>query len=244
VTAQEIVSYLRCGEFHRLTAIEGVPTPPSTRQIVSRAVLAAIQADLAHKIAHGCVLETAVARQNLERLVGSHLAGECALSAEEAAMGNRRIFERVLLSAQRVYLLWRGTVASRIEPMHLQRPFTLNFDASHVTGIIEIEEVRGFRATKVRSRRPEEGEASRDLALAIQSLALDGAPATVDYLIEAKELAYVRQVVEFDGGMLAAAQERVRIALQMAEAGVYLPAPADAWYCQKCSLRMCCCYVR
>lgn len=248
ITASALARFYRCGELYRL-ASEGVPLPPTTRQCVSRAVRRAIQADLQSKMDTGALLATPDARRGLESAVRAHLAGDVYLTDAEAAAGNRRIFETVMLSAQRVYLMHRAVVAPKIQPAALSRPFELVIGEHSVTGIIEIEEPTGTRATKVRARRPEEGEASRDLSLAIQALALeqmDGTPpseATVDYLIEAKELAYVRQTVEFEGGMLAAAESRVKAALQAIEQGAFVPVDSQAWYCRSCQLRPVCRYV-
>lgn len=248
LTVQQILAYSRCGEYHRMTAIEGVPNPPSLRQVVSRAVRDAVQADLRRKLDTGTVQPTPEALQNLKGIVTYHLSGDLALNAEQAATGNRRIFEYVMISAQRMYLLWRGTVAARISPLTLGQNFSLSVGIHEVTGRFEILEPAGIRATKVRSRSPEEGESHQDLALAIQALALFHGEhpvmhATVDYLIDTKQMAYVRQEVEFDGGTLEAAEQRLKALFRALEEGQYLPAPADAWWCRACYLRTCCRFV-
>lgn len=248
ITAPALARFYRCGELYRLAA-EGVPLPPTTRQAGARAVRQAIQADLQAKIDTGALLAAPDARRGLETAVRAHLGGDVYLTDSEAALGNRRIFETVMLSAQRVYLMWRAVAAPKIQPAALSRPFELVVGEHSVTGTIEIEEPTGIRATKVRSRRPEEGEASRDLSLAIQALALeqmDGMPpslATVDYLIDTKELAYVRQTVEFDGGMLAACQARVKAGLDAAQNAQFLPTDPANWWCRACQLRACCRFV-
>lgn len=243
LTAGQLARFYRCGELYRMADVDRIPYPPGTSQIVSRVVRQAIQDDMRTKQVTGAIMATPEARANLEGITRTHLTGETFLTEQQASTGNRRIYETVLLSAQRCYLMWRAVVSNRLTPVSLNREFSLSVGAHEITGIVEMEDPNGIRATKVRTRRPEEGEASRDLSLAIQAMALSASHVIVDYLIEAKELLYVRQEFEVTPEASQAALDRVRAALEAIDLGCFVPAPAEAWWCRSCQLRPCCRYV-
>jgi hypothetical protein len=245
ISVQALSRYTRCGHLYKLQDLESVPNWPTTRQIISRSVHGAIEADLRHSIATGEALPVDDARRGLDSILQGHLAGDHALSDAECSLGNRRIYETMLAECERAYFAWRSVVAPKCVAVDVGREFSYLIGNAEVTGRIEILERGRIRATKIRSRRPDEGEASRDLSFAVAVLAMRGAApkVTVDYLVTSKEMAYVRQEVDFDAEMLEAAKERVRVALEAVTAGVYLPASPDDWRCRACGLRACCRYV-
>jgi hypothetical protein len=248
LTTGELSRFSQCGHKY-LLASQGVPLPPSTRQAVSRAARKAIQLDLCGgtiQAERSADQSTPVPPQSrsgaLEPVVAEEMA-QVALTPAEASRGLKTTSDRVLYSVTRLFNLWRAVVKPRITHTHLNRGFELGIGGATITGHIEIQEAGGIRATKVRTRRPEAGEAERDIGLILQCIAAGAQTVTVDYLIEAATLSVDRQVFALSDVQVAMARERVACAVQAIKAQTFLPADLSDWRCVACPLRAVCRYV-
>jgi hypothetical protein len=254
LTTAALARFAQCGYKHLLVDIEGVPLPPSTRQAVSRAVRKAIQLELcggAIQAEGGAGRQSTPtppqSRQNAPGSIASIVDGEMAtvaLTPQESARGMRSVTDKVEYSTRRLFGLWNSVVRPRIDFTHLNRPFELGLGGAVITGHIEIMGATSIRATKVRTRRPEVGEAERDLGLILQAIAAGAETVTVDYLIESdKRLAVDRQTFALTAGQVESTRERVKAAAAAIEMGVFLPADTSDWRCISCPLRAVCRYV-
>ena len=215
LTTGQLAIFSQCGHKFKLTS-EGVPLPPSTRQAVSRSVRQAIQFELCGGAIQA---EGGAGRQSTPTPPQSHhpsldsiVAGEMAqvaITPAEASRGLKTTTDRVLHSTARLFHLWRAVVRPRIFHTHLHRPFELGIGGAIVAGHIEIQAAGGIRATKIRTRRPDAGEAERDLGLILQAIAADAENVTVDYLIEGDKLSVDRQEFTLSGNQVELARERV-----------------------------------
>jgi hypothetical protein len=234
-TVAQFLHFTRCPALYELADIQRVPMPPTTRQVVSRAVRAVVLQECQARIDTGSISDAKEARQRVERAVQAEMAQDIAYTPEEAARGQRTAFERALRSAVALVNLWRAAVEPRIQPVAV----SASFDATHLTGQFEIVENSNVRLTRVRSRRPAANEAQHDITVAIHAAA-SGKMVVVDYLIEADPLVVDRQIVEYDEAKVVALRERVNL---MARCVDFPPTDPAYWRCQSCSLRACCRYV-
>jgi CRISPR/Cas system-associated exonuclease Cas4 (RecB family) len=238
LTTSALARFSQCGHRYWLTDVEGVDNPATTRMAVSRAVRAAVQQDL---------LQNAPSRpRETAPWIGGLSQGEMArvaLTPQEAARGMKTTTDRVAYSATRLYGLWRAVVKPRIHHTHLGRGFELGIGGATITGAIEIQEAGGVRSTKVRTRRPEKEESTRDVGLILQAIAAGAERVTTDYLIESDKLAVDRQEWSLSDAQVEMARERVKAAVKAIEVGVFLPADTSDWRCVSCPLHALCRYV-
>jgi len=238
LTTAALARFSQCGHKFKLADLEGVEIPATTRQAVSRSVRAAIQQDLRQNAPS----RPQEARHWIDGLAQGEMA-RVALTPAEAARGMKTTTDRVAYSATRLYGLWRAVFKPRIHHTHLGRGFELGIGGATITGTIEIQEVGAVRATKVRTRRPEKGEAERDVGLILQAIAAGAERVTTDYLVEADTLAVDRQEFTLLASQVEMARERVKAAAAAVEVGIFLPADASDWRCVSCPLRAVCRFV-
>lgn len=236
-TDAEFATFSQCGHRYKLTSIESVPHYPATRQLVSRIVRDAIQAELrAHH-------EPQQTRQLLERLTTTHLGSDVSLTELEASHGNRWVFEQTLKSATRLFGLWRAVVLPKVAHTHLNRPYELSIGGATITGRIEIQEATQIRATRVRSKRPAAGEAALDYRLIFAAIAAGVEGVEVNFLIDTEKLAVDRQEFCLTEAQVESARLRVDAMRQSIESGCFLPSDSSSWKCLACQLRPVCKYV-
>ena len=237
-TVAEFLHFSRCPALYELHHLQGVPMPPTTRQIVARSVREVVLQELQAKIDTGAIPDAREARQRVERVVEDQMAQDIAYTSEEANRGQRTAFEKAFRDTMALLHLWRVAVAGRIQPVAVRSSFM-----DHgMTGEFEIVEVGNIRTLRVRQHRPAAGESQHDLGAIVQAVA-SGKSVVVDYLIDSDPLVVDRQIVEFDGAKLAALHERIALMARCVEAGRFPPADPAYWRCQNCSLRTCCRYV-
>lgn len=235
VSASELYRFYRCGHLYQLIDIDGVPNPPTTRQLISRIVRDGVKADLT------AWQEASAAARSLKNDTERHFAQTVAYTRAEAAQGRVRTMEANYTIALRMYMMWRSTVYQKIASISLQREYSMEIDGDVVTGFIEIEEAGSVRSTRVTTRTPEDGIA--DLRMLIPAVALGKEAAIVDCLIDQQRMAYMRQVHEITPEVIEATRERVKAALQAIERGQLVPADSSAWWCRSCQQRPVCRYV-
>jgi hypothetical protein len=233
-TVSQFLHFTRCPALYELADIQGVPMPPTTRQVVSRAVRAVVLQECQTKIDTGSISDIKEGRQRVDRAVQAEMAQDIAYTQEEAESGQRTAFEKAFRSAYALVNLWRVAVAPRIQPVAVSVWF-----GKPLRGEFEITEQSNVRLTRVRSRRPAPNEALHDITVAVH-MAASGKTVIVDYLIEADPLVVDRQTVEYDESRVVALRERVNL---MARCVDFPPTDPAYWRCQSCSLRACCRYV-
>ena len=238
LTTAALARFSQCGHRYWLTDVEGVDNPATTRMAVSRVVRAAIQQDLSQNAPQS----PTIAPGSIEAIAAGEMA-RVALTPQEAARGMKTTTDRVAYSATRLYGLWRACVKPRITATHLSRPFELSMGGAVVTGRIEIMESGGIRNTKIRTKRPDKEESTRDVGLILQAIAAGAERATTDYLIESDKLAVDRQEFTLSDGQVEMARGRVRCAVQAIEDQTFLPADLSDYRCVSCPLRAVCRYV-
>ena len=237
-TVSQFLRFTRCPALYDLADVQGIPMPPTTRQVVSRAVRAVVLQECQTKINCGAIHDAKQGRQLVEQSVQAQMAQDIAYTREEAARGQRTAFERAFRSSSALVNLWRAAVAPRIQPAVVSSLF----DWASLSGVFEVVEFGNVRLTRVRSRRPSADEAQYDITVAVH-MAASGKTVIVDYLIESDPLVVDRQTVEYDEAKVVALRERVRQMVACVEAGVFPPTDPAYWRCQSCSLRACCRYV-
>ena len=234
-TVAQFLHFTRCPALYDLADVQGIPMPPTTRQVVSRAVRAVVLQECQTKINCGAIHDAKQGRQLVEQSVQAQMAQDIAYTREEAARGQRTAFERAFRSSSALVNLWRAAVAPRIQPAVVSSLF----DWASLSGVFEVVEFGNVRLTRVRSRRPAADEAQNDITVAVH-MAASGETVIVDYLIEADPLVVDRQTVEYDESRGVALRERVNL---MARCVDFPPTDPAYWRCQSCSLRACCRYV-
>jgi CRISPR/Cas system-associated exonuclease Cas4 (RecB family) len=244
-TLGAFLRFSQCGHRYWLQDVEGVQVLPRARQAVSQAVRRAIHADLTARMETGSFLSTQEARQSIEMAVRLIVSSGVDYTPQEVTLGQSRASDAILFAATRMYMMWRAVVASKVEPVSVGKPFSLELAGHSITGTIDIEEAGLVRITKVRGRRPEAHETENDIGALISTLAaFHPIPQVeVDFLIDHKEAGLVRQQVEINPQRIAALEERVMATAQAVEAGVFLPAETGSWKCASCPLRQVCRFV-
>ena len=234
-------TWSKCGEAYRFRYLERVPTATTVGMVLGRAADAAISLNLQAKIETGELLPEEQVEQEARDAVLREWAGidQGQLDNPDAAYWSSR--DRAAAAAT----LHAKTWGQEMEPTHVQRAVSADlYEIAELpvrwTGYIDIQEAGAVRDTKTSKRSPGQGAADHSLqltgyALAVQ--AMDGEPpkeVSLDYLVVSKaatralRLSSSRGVQDY-GPLL----ERVRAWLSGLEAGVFVPAKADAWWCSQ-----------
>ena len=130
--------------------------------------------------------------------------------------------------------------APKIKPTHIQRPWVLDIDGLpvQVAGTIDIQEgTASIRDTKTSKRSPAADVADTSLQLTTYALAVcqhDGAipgKVALDYCVHTKTPKLVTIESTRTRADFPHLLERIYQAHRMIEAGLFMPAPIDAWWC-------------
>jgi len=235
ITSAAFGRFTTCPYLYKLHDVEGIPITPTTKQLVGRIVRNIISV----------ALTDGVKPKDLPKLTakeaGVQFAQDIAYTDEEVKKGQRNAQEKTAATAGKLLQVWSSAVAPRIAPeVKVNVPFSTEVGPHTLTGVIEIME-EGIRATRVRSRRPADGEAADDLGLILQAWV---SPAvTVDYLINSDPLGVARQTVEVGTNLRYMVKERVNAMAEAVDAGVFTPTDPGGWKCKNCPLRKVCLYV-
>ena len=252
--APAFARFVRCPVIYDLHDLQGVPMPPTTRQVLSRIVRGEVKRELQSKLATQAIPDARGARLSVEQLSQEQFAQDIAYTPDEAARGQRTAFERTLTRAWALVGLWRAAVAPRIEPIATDAAYEFKAREHSITGYFECVTQDGnrltARSTRVRSRRPAKDETAQNQVLFLPGKASPDArgaclswDVTVDYLIDSDPLSVETQSVERSESIRVALQERVLNAARAVEAGVFTPTDPQNWKCLSCSLRECCRFV-
>lgn len=241
LSVSQISMLERCGLQWLYRYREGIIAPPGVALVKGKGVHKSVETNLEH------VIETdgdMIPREYAQTVAADHVRREfqeqeIALTEEEKAAGVKRVMGEAIDDAVRLATLHYDEVAPRIEPVHVERKWTLELTGSpyDLVGVIDVQESSIIRDTKTKSKSPTKTEADTSLQLTAYSLAaetLDGKRPEVvqlDALVSTKEPKYVALRStrnEHDYGRL---YRRIEHAVRVIEKEAFMPASEDSWVC-------------
>jgi RecB family exonuclease len=163
-----------------------------------------------------------------------------ALEEEYAELGEKKAEAVAVDTTIALAKLHHTEAAPKINPTHVERPWVLDVDGLGIqlAGTIDIQEgTKAIRDTKTSKKSPAADAAHTSLQLTTYALAvrqIDGkCPERVglDYLVHTK----TPKLVQIEGTRSEAdfphLLERVYQASRIIEAGLFMPASFDGWWC-------------
>lgn len=229
----------KCGAQFERRYILGEKLPPSVSILIGTATDRSVTADLESKIRDGALLpDDAVKDIARDALVAEWERG-VAVSPDDAEDGIGSQGGAIDASVK-LATLHHAQAAPRIEPTHVQRPWTLDVDGLNVqlAGTIDIQEgLRCIRDTKTSGKSPAKDVADTSLQLTTYALAVrqhDGRcpdRVALDYLVRTKTPKLVQIESQRSDKDFPHLLERVYQASRMIEAGLFMPAPIESWWC-------------
>lgn len=246
----------RCGEQFRFRYLDGLKVPPGVAAIVGRGVDASVNMNLLTKRDTGKPLPLMEARELARDQVHREFEMDgVTLSEDEAALGMKRIKADAVDVSVRLAQMHHIEAAPKINATHIQRKWTLEVTGLDIdlTGYIDIQEgIDTVRDTKTAGKSPSADEAANSMQLTTYAMAvaaIDGAipkKVKLDYLVKTK----TPKLVQIESTRVQAdfqhVLERVYQASIAMDAGIFTPAPLDAWWCSNrwCGYWSRCSYAR
>jgi hypothetical protein len=232
----------RCPRQYMYRYCEGLILPPAVAMIVGTGVHVSSAKDLTAKRDTGTLLpEKAVAEAaydavnaEFEKPVG------VALDDEERLLGEKRVRGEAVDSAVGLARLHHKELAPKIQPKHIERPFTapLKDHPFDLSGTIDLQEVDGtLHDLKTRAASPPATLADTSLDLTFYGLAawsLDGMPPmrmTLDCLVKTRTPKIVQLTTTRSKAAYNALLLRVELVNRAIESGVFPPCGPDSWNC-------------
>jgi len=242
VTALNMLSF--CGEQFRRRYVCGEKVPPGVAMLIGSATDKAVTADLRSKIERKKLLK----KGEVESLARDSLVagwnGGVSLDDEQKSVGVAATKGLAIDAAVRLARLHHKVLAPKIQPKAVQRSFALDIEGCgyQLVGTMDVEDDKGIRDTKTKSRTPARDEADRSIQLTGYALALkaiDGKMperVTLDFLVDGKEPSAIVQESTRTNEQVEAFLRRLEKAIEAITKGVFLPAsPTDF----RCSPRWC-----
>lgn len=230
---------MQCGEAFRRRYVENEIIPPGVAAIVGTATDKSVNRNLESKMRDRRLLTQAeisdIARDGLNEAWERGVK----LEPEEAEAGIKVVKGQAVDKAIRLSCLHAKSKAPIIEPIHIQRKWTLELGGypMDLVGQIDIQELGAIRDTKTTGKTPPDDIADKSIQLTAYALAvekIDGAApekVMLDYLIDNK----VPVAKTFESTRTA---EDYRVFLNRVEAlinaiqkGAFLPVSPDHWMC-------------
>ena len=230
----------RCGVRYDYRYLQKIKTAPTSALILGRGVDEAVSFDLQNVIDHQTLLNahevTDIARHAVEQIV---LTDGIMLTEEEAVRGLNRVRADITQKAILMASLHHTYIAPRLQPTHVQRKFEIPVAGHIITGIIDVQEGRSVRDTKVRSKSPDADEAATSFQLTVYAMAvaqMDGVvPESVclDFLIATQQPKIAKQESTRQRYHFVMVEERVKRAAEAVERGLFMPADIGDWHCSR-----------
>ncbi len=230
----------KCGEQFRRRYVEGERVAPGVSLVMGTAVHKAIAANLNEKITAGKLLPS----EQVQDIARDALAAEwekgIVLEEDYAALGEKKAAAVATDTAVALAYLHHSEAAPGLNPTHVERAWVLDIDGLPVqlAGTIDVQEgSRAIRDTKTSKKSPAADVADTSLQLTTYCLAVrqhDGAvPERVglDFLVHTKAPKLVQIESKRTDADFPHLLERVYQASRTIEAGLFTPAPLDAWWC-------------
>ena len=234
----------RCGLQYQYRYVEGKLRPPGVAMVVGTATHRAVEENLENKIHHGELLS----QEEVESLASdafdaTWLGDEPELSDLEKEAGKKATKGVAKDKAVQLSSLHHSDIAPILTPETVEEKFRLELIGRPVdlAGTIDIVEKDGdsyvVRDTKTSGKTPSADTADRSTQLTMYALAVESSrgkrpeKVTLDYLVKLKKPKSV--VLESTRGdedyqML---MKLVDASSKVIEAGAFMPAPQDAWWC-------------
>lgn len=241
----------QCGEKFRLRYIERINLAPTVRMVIGRIVDTLVTRNLERRKNRQPSAPPKLA--DVSPLVQDIvIREELRLTEEQAQRGLRKTVQEIEYSALRMAQLHHACVAPKLNPTHLQRPFTVQVGGHQLSGQLDIQEsLRSVRDTKVRTRAPNADEAGRSLQLSCYALAvaeLDGAiPSALclDVLVDSQEPKVRTLMSTRNREQLVHIGDRMELAARVIKSGDFVPCEPDNWRCSPhyCEYYSICRYV-
>jgi hypothetical protein len=233
----------RCGEQYRRRYIEHEIRSPAVAMLVGRATDDSVNHNLTSKLKTGELLNGENVSSIARDAFVSSWEGGVALNDDELIQGLKTVKGEAIDKSVRLSLLHANARAPQIEPTAIQRRWRVELDGypQDLVGVIDIQEgLKAVRDTKTAAKTPPKTIADTDDQLTAYALALrvlEGkAPGRValDYLVDLKTgpkapvFESVRDDVDFQTFL-----NRLEIAMEAIEKGVFIPANPNDWQCSR-----------
>jgi RecB family exonuclease len=255
LSASSVQTFIRCPEQGRRRYIEGEKIPPGWAAHRGSGTHKAVEKDLHNKLATGELLP-AEAIPDLARDAVEHSAsfGVTAESDEEKDKGFAKMLGETKDAAVRLALLHHEKLAPLIEPTAVEVGFEMETDIGiPLIGYIDVvsttdivpevlaAEKPGYsviRDTKTAGKKKNQADLDRSVQLSIYSIAYEAMTGEVpavalDVLVDKKtpEAQVLRG--QHDENQIMSTWNRIDYVAKMLKAGIFPPAPADAWNCSE-----------
>lgn len=245
---------MKCMEAFRRRYIENEIIPPGVALIVGTGTHKGVDVNMRHKIETGSLLEVDAVADAARDGVNEAWQRGVKLEPEEARLGIKVVKGQAVDKAVRLATVHYREKAPKINPIHAERPWTLEINGYplDLAGRIDIQEPDSVRDTKTSAKTPAAYCAERSLQLKAYALAvkiLDGkAPRKVflDYLIDTKTPKSESFDHEPDGEDYQAVLNRIEVIASAMERGVFVPVEPTHWCCDPkwCGYYPTCRYIR
>lgn len=233
----------KCGISFERRYINNEHTPPSIAAATGTAVDRSVTHDLQQKIDVGELLPDEQVKAIARDTLVDEWARGVEASEEDTDEGLEASRDKTIDRAVKLAAFHHEQLAPVLKPTHVQRMWTLDIDGLRVqlAGTIDIQEGLDYvDDTKTSAKSPLKTLADTSLQLTTYALAIkahDGQPpkhVRLNYLVmtpkkgdlKLVQLESVRTNVDFQPLL-----ERVAQAEKQIGAGIFTPAPMDAWWC-------------
>jgi RecB family exonuclease len=243
-----------CMEQFRRRYIEKEIIPPGVALIVGTGTHKGVDVNMQHKIQTGELLQAEQVADAARDGVNVAWEQGVKLEPEELQKGIKLVRGEAVDKAVRLATLHHKEKAPRINPIHAERPFTLEIAGYQfdLAGRIDLQEADSVRDTKTSGKTPAATCAERSLQLKAYALAvkvIDGkAPSKVflDYLIDTKTPKSESFSHEPDFEDFQAVLNRIEVIAAAMEKGVFVPVEPTHWCCDPkwCGYYATCRYIR
>jgi len=243
-----------CMEQFRRRYIEKEIIPPGVALIVGTGTHKGVDVNMQHKIQTGELLQAEQVADAARDGVNVAWEQGVKLEPEELQKGIQLVRGEAVDKAVRLATLHHKEKAPRINPIHAERPFTLEIAGYQfdLAGRIDLQEADSVRDTKTSGKTPAATCAERSLQLKAYALAvkvIDGkAPSKVflDYLIDTKTPKSESFSHEPDFEDFQAVLNRIEVIAAAMEKGVFVPVEPTHWCCDPkwCGYYATCRYIR
>lgn len=247
LSTSQIDMLSKCGEMYRRRYILGQRLPSTISMMVGIAVDNVVTFNLDKKAMSGELMEPDKVHEltllNYRRAVKDAKESDAGILFKQSELleGKEASIAEGEKKALRMTRLHSENVAMKLSPIHVQRALRVELPGYpfNIGGVIDIQEIDSVRDTKTKNRTPVKDIADIDDQLTVYALLVyfnDGAipPRLIlDCLIDNKTPVYkpfesTRTEADFDVYL-----NRIAVACEAIEAGIFVPARESDWWCGK-----------
>jgi len=246
----------KCGEQYRRRYMEGDIIPPGVSLMKGSGFHEAAKVNMRQKMESREDLPAEDIQEIAVAAFDEAVHGEYVLSDEEQSIGSAAVIGEAKDSLAELALVHALEQAPCYQPIMVEEKIEIVIPDSpkNLLGIIDLgtdqNEVIDFKTAGKKKNQADADESIQLTVYAAAFHAMSGMPAEsvkLDCVIQTKTKTY-RQVLESDRieADFAALAERINMMNTAIQAGVFLPAPPDAWWCSEkwCGYFRTCPYTR